>query len=197
MNQARRTAHQLQEFNKGIHCVRNITDFHLMTRYPSYTHKTVSYLQDYLRVFHETKDVFLRFRADKKTKRAAAEAHKSLLKDQTNQGLDKGLTTSEKTKMRQENAFERQELVDEILREGAHYNFPKIHIISHYAEQIKKFGALGQYSTDISEAIHKGFKDADCRSNKVDSTDQIITTYTRDHTFAMKDMTIAAWNFIR
>ncbi|KAF8437827.1 hypothetical protein BGX38DRAFT_1098346, partial [Terfezia claveryi] len=126
------------QFNKAIFCVRSLTDFYLMTQYPSHTDETISYLRQYLK-----------------------------------------------------------ELVDEILKDGAHYNFPKIHLISHYAEQIPKFGALGQYSTDISEAMHKGFKDAYCRSNKVDATPQIITTYTRDHTFAMKDFTIAAWSHIR
>ncbi|KAF8418350.1 hypothetical protein EV426DRAFT_539685, partial [Tirmania nivea] len=114
------------QFNKAILCVRSLTDFYLMTQYPSHTDETVSYLRQYLPDFHETKD-----------------------------------------------------LVDEILKDGAHYNFPKIHLISHYAEQIPKFGALGQYSTDISEAMHKGFKDAYRRSNKVDATPQIITTYTR------------------
>ena len=196
-NQPRLNGGQQQEFNKAISCVRNITDFYLMTQYPSYTDMTISYLQEYLRKFHRTKEVFLRFRADKKTKKAATEAHKLLLKEQVLQVSGQKLSTSEKAKTRNENAFERQELMDEMLKEGAHYNFPKIHLISHYAEQIRKFGALDQFSTDISEAMHKGFKDAYRRSNKVDSTDQIITTYTRGHTFAMKDLTIAAWNRVR
>ncbi|KAF8421955.1 hypothetical protein EV426DRAFT_535878, partial [Tirmania nivea] len=83
-NQPRPTGGQLQEFNKAILCVRSLTDFYLMTQYPSHTDETVSYLRQYLQDFHETKD----------------------------------------------------ELVDEILKDGAHYNFPKIHLISHYAEQI-------------------------------------------------------------
>ncbi|KAF8426002.1 hypothetical protein EV426DRAFT_715912 [Tirmania nivea] len=45
--------------------------------------------------------------------------------------------------------------------------------------------------------MHKGFKDAYRRSNKVDATAQIITTYTRDHTFAMKDLAIHTWSHIR
>ncbi|KAF8424774.1 hypothetical protein BGX38DRAFT_1107275, partial [Terfezia claveryi] len=114
---------------------RSITDFYLMTQYSSHTDKTISYLQEYLRVFHETKAVFLRF-------------------------------------------------------QGAHFNFPKVYLISHYAEQILKFGALAQYSTDISEAMYKGLKDAYRRSNRVNATPQIVTTYTRDHTFAMKDLTL-------
>ena len=45
--------------------------------------------------------------------------------------------------------------------------------------------------------MHKGFKDAYHRSNKVDATSQIVTTYTRDHTFAMKDLAIKTWSDIR
>ena len=45
--------------------------------------------------------------------------------------------------------------------------------------------------------MHKGLKDAYRRSNKVDSLSQIVTTYTRDHTFAMKDLTISTWKSIR
>ncbi|KAF8430317.1 hypothetical protein EV426DRAFT_13691 [Tirmania nivea] len=195
-NQPRPTGSQIQEFNKAILCVRSITDFCLMTQYPSHTDQTVSYLRQYLREFHETKNVFLRFRAGKKAKKAATEAHKNLVREQS-QASVADLTASERVKARQENALERQELVNEMLKEGAHYNFTKIHLISHYAEQIPKFGALGQYSTDISEAMHKGFKDAYRRSNKVDATTQIITTYTRDHTFAMKDFAIRTWSRIR
>jgi hypothetical protein len=195
-NQPRPTGGQVQEFNRAIRCVRSITDFYLMTQYASHTDKTISYLQEYLRTFHETKAVFLKFRAGKKTRKAAAEAHKELVKEQTGASVE-GLSASEKVRLRQENGLERQELVNDILREGAHFNFPKVHLISHYAEQIPKYGALAQYSTDISEAMHKGFKDAYRRSNKVNSTPQIINTYTRDHTLAMKDLTIDVWTQIR
>jgi len=87
--------------------------------------------------------------------------------------------------------------VDEILREAAHYNFPKMHLTSHYAEQIPKFGALKQYSTDISECMPKSFKEAYQRSTKVNATSQMITNYTRDHMFIMKDLTIDVWNCIK
>jgi len=169
-----------------------------MMQYSSHTDHTVSYMQRSLHVFHETKDVFQRFRAGKKAKRAAAEAHKSLLQEQTEVlASAQHLTAVEKGKVRQGNTLERRELADEILREGAHYNFPKIHLISHYAELIPKFGALGQFSTNISETMHKAFKDASCRSNRVVSMSQVVTTYTRDHIFTMKDLTIKMWNPVR
>ncbi|KAF8440641.1 hypothetical protein BGX38DRAFT_1205503 [Terfezia claveryi] len=174
MDQARPTGAQIQEFNRAIHCVCSITDFYLMTQYDSHTDETISYLEKYLCVFHETKDVFLRFRAGKVAKRAAAEAHKDLLQEQKQaEASVKHLTVLEKVKLQQGNTFERRELVDEILKEGSHYNFPKIHLISYYAEQIPKFGTLSQYSTEISETMHKAFKDAYRRSNRVDTLLQI------------------------
>ncbi|KAF8423734.1 hypothetical protein BGX38DRAFT_1107648, partial [Terfezia claveryi] len=121
----------------------SLTDFYLMTQYPSHMDKTVLYLRQYLRDFHKTKDVFLRFQAGKRAKKAAAEAHKNLLREQTKASVAADHTTSEKIKQRQENTLERKELVDEILKDRAHYNFPKIYLISHYAKQITKFGALG------------------------------------------------------
>ena len=195
-NQPYPTGSQVQEFNTAIQCVRSMTDFYLMTQYDSHTDKTVSYMQKYLGEFHETKGIFLCYRAGKGAKRAAAEAHKVLLREQTETSV-KGLTALEKAKLHQEDALECQNLVDEILREGAHYNFPKMHLISHYAEQIPKFGVLKQYSMDISECMHKGFKKAYRPSNKVNTTSQMITNYTRDHTFIMKDLTIDVWNRIR
>jgi len=191
-NQPHLTGGQVQEFHKAIQCVCSMTDFYLITQYDSYTDKTISYMQEYLRRFYDTKDVFLRFWASKGAKKAAAEAHKNLLREQSQASIS-NLTMLEKAKMCQENNLECRELVDDILKEGTHYNFPKMHLISHYAEQILKFRALGQFSTEISECMHKGLKDAYHHSNKVNTTSQIITNHTRDHTFIMKDLTIKAW----
>ena len=195
-DQPRPTVAQSQEFNKAIHCVRSITDFYLMTQYRSHTSETVSYMQEYLRSFHETKDVFLRFRAGKKAKKAAAMAHLVLLVEQTQTSVQ-GLAVSEKAKVWEANALERQELVETILKDGSYFNFPKLHLLTHYAEQIPRFGALTQYSTDITESMYREFKDAYRRSNKVESMDQILTTYTRYHTFIMKDLEIHTWNSVR
>jgi len=125
-------------------------------------------MQEYAHGFHDMKDMFLQFRASKGAKKAAAEAHKNLLTEQCHASIS-NLTMSEKVKMRQENNLEHRELMDDILKEGANCNFPKMHLISHYAEQIPKFGALGQFSTEISECMYKGLKDAYRRSNKMNA----------------------------
>jgi len=168
-NQPRLTGGQVQEFNKAILCVHSLLDFHLMMQYPSHTDQMISYLKRYLREFHETKNIFFHFRMGKKVKKAAAKTHKNLWKKQLQASIA-DLMTSEKLKLHHIDALQYQELVGEILREGAHYNFPKIHLISYYAEQIVKFSVLGQFSTDIAEPMHKGFKDAYRHSNKVNAS---------------------------
>ncbi|KAF8432903.1 hypothetical protein BGX38DRAFT_1074564, partial [Terfezia claveryi] len=49
--------------------------------------------------------------------------------------------------------------VHKILQQGT-FNFPKLHLLSYYDSQIINFGTLPQYSTEITEALHKPLKDA-------------------------------------
>ncbi|KAF8414856.1 hypothetical protein BGX38DRAFT_1077447, partial [Terfezia claveryi] len=65
------------------------------------------------------------------------------------------------------------------------FNYPKLHLLTHYAEQVIQFGTLPQYSTKITESLHKPLKDAYKRSNRVDATIQILDTHSRDHAFRM------------
>jgi len=81
-NQALPTVGQLQEFYKAILCIHSIIYFYFMAQYFSQIDQMVSYLQQYMRNFHETKDVFLRFRRDKKAKKAVAEVYKNILRKQ-------------------------------------------------------------------------------------------------------------------
>ena len=45
-------------FAKALTCVRSIVDFTLMSQYKSHTHETFQYLEQYLKAFHDHKDVF-------------------------------------------------------------------------------------------------------------------------------------------
>ena len=102
-----------------------------MPKYSSNTDMTISYSQEHLRVFHETKDVFLRYRAGKETKRLAAEAHKSLLEEQTLRAAEQVHTTSERARLRQENACEHRELIGDILIEFCFFLFFYIQLTPH------------------------------------------------------------------
>ena len=81
-----------------------------------------------------------------------------------------------------------------MLTEGAHFNFPKMQLISHFPEMIAKYGSLSQYSTEICEASHKPMKAAYRLSNHINVMPQILDTYTRNHSFAMKELNIAQWS---
>ena len=85
-------------------------------------------------------------------------------------------------------------MLHDLLTEDAHYNFPKMHLVSHFADQITKYGSLPQFSTDICEASHKPLKEAYRQSNKINVMTQIVDTYTRGHAFAMREKNIAQWD---
>ena len=144
-------------------------------------------MQEYLCVFYETKDIFLHFRAGKKAKKVAEMVYKVLLGEQTQTSVQ-GLTVSKKARVQEANALERQEFSKTILRDRLYFNFLRLHLFTHHEEQISRFGALTQYLIDITNSMQKGFKDAYCQSNKVESMDQSLTTYTRDNTFIIKDL---------
>ncbi|KAF8414436.1 hypothetical protein EV426DRAFT_579176 [Tirmania nivea] len=171
---------------KAILCVRYITDFMLMAQYQTHTLGTIQSMKDYLSDFHEYKDVFLRFHATKATKNAAKQATKDL-------HAPCPPRLAKRQKLQEQFRTEVDELVDNLLSTGAHYNFPKIHLISHFADQIVKYGSLPQYSTEICEASHKPLKDRSRRSNHVNPIPQIIRTYTRAYNFAMRERNIEQW----
>jgi len=181
---------------RAILCVRYITDFILVAQYKVHTPGTIQSMQDYLADFHEHKDVFLQFRASKSTKTAAKEATRGLREEyQSLLTLDSPLhlSTARCRKLVEELRLETEEMVDDMLTTGAHYNFPKMHLISHFAEQISRYGSLPQYSTKICEVVHKPLKDAYRRSNHINTMPQIIQTYTRMHSFAMRERNLEEW----
>ncbi|KAF8419152.1 hypothetical protein BGX38DRAFT_1083833, partial [Terfezia claveryi] len=67
----------------------------------------------------------------------------------------------------------------------ADFNFPKLHLVFHYTIQIKDFRSLPQYSTEVTEALHKPLKDAYRRSNCVNAAEQILDTITVEHALRM------------
>ncbi|KAF8418320.1 hypothetical protein EV426DRAFT_679831 [Tirmania nivea] len=153
-------------------------------------------MKDYLEDFHKYKEVFLRFRATKSSKAAAKLASKDLRAEHQRLLASDELhmeTPSKRRKLQQELQQETEQLVHDTLTSGAHYNFPKMHLISHFVDQIAKYGSLPQYSTEICEASHKPLKDAYRRTNHINALPQILRTYTRAHNFAMRERNLEQW----
>ena len=78
----------------------------------------------------------------------------------------------------------------EILSAKAHFDFIKIHLMSHFAETIAEFGALDQYSTEIGETLHKGVKEAYRASNKHNHIDQVLRFTTRVYAIRMRELNL-------
>ena len=146
--------------NKAILCVRYICDFILLAQYKTHTPGSSQSMKNYLEDFHKYKKVFLRFRATKAIKHVAKEVAREFRLEQRLNASDKALVR--KCQKQTQVQLESEDVVNDILTEGAHYNFPKMHLVSHFADQITQYGSLPQYLTEICEASHKPLKDAYC-----------------------------------
>jgi len=167
-----------------------------MAQYQVHTNGTIKSMKDYLQDFYAYKDVFLRFRASKVVKAAAKEAFRDLRKEHSQLLMSdkpQGKTSSKHRKLTQELRLETEELVHDFLTTRTNYNFSKMHLISHFTNQISKYGSLPQYSIEICEASHKPLKDVYRRSNYLNAIPQIIRTYTRVHDFSMREKNFQQW----
>jgi len=183
---------------KAIRCVRYITYLCLMAQYRSHTPQTIGYMDQYLRKFNDNLHVFSEFRATKKDHQSAKEASRELAVEQREARQGKleeyfQLSTTKRQNMATEERQERQQVVQEVLLQ-ADFNFPKIHLLSHYNTQIRDFGSLPQYSIEVTEALHKPLKDAYGRSNHMNATDQILDIITREHALRIRELNIEVWS---
>jgi len=76
----------------------------------------------------------------------------------------------------------------------ADFNFPKIHLMSHWVEQIHRYGALQQYAADRHEQAHKtNLKDCWNASNhNVNYLPQVITFQRRILCFELRELNLQA-----
>jgi len=118
---------------------------------------TLSYMEGALHRFHTFKDVFLLGRAGKKAKaKANALRTELVIKRKVDEETNAETWTLSK-KWHEMNA-----LWDYISHEidvskelDADIKFPTIYLMSHWVEQIHRYGALKQYSAERHEQAHK------------------------------------------
>ena len=151
-------------------------------------------MQGYLEQFHKTKDIFLKFQASKASRNKADLISKELTaKNEERNEQPNGRTAAQKARSLPADKEERAFLVDEALVEDSHFNFPKIHLMIHWADQISRYECLPQFFTEICETSHRALKDVYRQSNHVDSIPQIIKGYTRKHNFVVRQLEFEAW----
>jgi len=116
----------------------------MYARYKSHNDATLSYMEDALCRFHTFKDVFLLGRAGKWEK-AKANALRTELMKKRKVDQDTNAETSTPSKKRPEMnpwqdyiSYE----IDDSKELDADFNFPKIHLMSHWVKQICEYRTL-------------------------------------------------------
>ena len=73
-----------------------------------------------------------------------------------------------------------------LIHRESHFNFFKIHLLSHFSNHICQFGNIPMYSTEFGELAHKEKITDRCRRwNKNDAAHQILHSYSHQHTIRM------------
>jgi len=80
-----------------------------------------------------------------------------------------------------------------LIRRENHFNFIKMHYLTHFASHVRRFGSILIYSTEIGELAHKDqIKDGYRRSHKNEAARQILSHYGRQHALGIRLQTIEA-----
>jgi len=168
----------------------------MYARYKSYDDATLSYMEDALHCFDTLKDVFLLGRAGKMAK-AKANALRTELVKKRKIDEESNAETWTPSKMRREMNAWRDYIshkIDVSKELDADFNFPKIHLMSHWVEQIRQYGALQQYSAERREQAHKtNLKDGWNDSNhNLNYLPQVITVQRRILWFETRELNLQA-----
>jgi len=90
-------------------------------------------------------------------------------------------------RIRDDNREEEHERRMDLIHRQWHFNFIKIHLLSHFSDHIRQFGNIPMYSTAVGELAHKEqIKDGWRRWNESDARRQIVHRYSRQHAIRMR-----------
>jgi hypothetical protein len=191
---------QYHDFKSALKCVSALVDFSLMAQYRSHTTDTLSYMESYLQTFHRTKDIFLEFRTSKATRTRADRQDRELRELMADQRAKEvhHRTVANRRRQADQERVERSDRRADLIRRENHFNFIKMHYLTHFASHVRRFGSISMYSTEIGELAHKDqIKDGYRRSNKNDAARQILSQYGRQHALGMRLQTIEALSKVK
>jgi len=175
---------QVIPFKQALGCVRALVDFSMMAQYRSHTSDTIAYMELYLDQFQRMKGIFLEFRVTEHTLAKVDEQRREIRLQGTQ--MSQPVAPSKRHRMRDDDREEEHERHMNSIHRELHFNFIKIHLLSHFSDHIRQFGNLPMYSTEFVELAPKEqIKDGWRRSNKNDAARQIVHTYSRQHAIRM------------
>jgi len=183
-------------FNCAIECTQELLKFYMYARYKSHDDATLSYMEDALHHFHTFKGVFFLGRAGKEAKPKANTRRIELVKKRKVDEERNAETWMLSKKRRQMNAW-REYISHEIdisKELNADFNCLKIHVMSHWAEQVRRYGALQQCSAETHEqALKINLKEGwNCSNHNLNYLPQVITFQHRILCFEIRELNFQA-----
>jgi len=92
-----------------------------------------------------------------------------------------------------QNMFQRVNRRADWIQQENHFNLIKMHYLSHFVSQVRRFGSILMYSTEMGQLAHKEqIKECYRRANKNNAARQILSYYGRQHALGMRFQTIEA-----
>jgi len=156
----------------------------MIAQYRSLTSDTIAYIEDYLDQFHKLKDIFLEFQVTKRTQDKVDKQPKEIQRQRAL--VIERVAPSLRRRMRDDNRHEENDLCLDLVPGESHFNFIKMHLLSHFCDHIRQFGNIPMYSTEIGQLAYKmQIKDGWRHSNKNDAARQIVHSYGPQHAIRM------------
>jgi hypothetical protein len=186
---------QRDDFNRALACVKAYAGFFNVSHYLSHTESTIGYMIDYLKEMHKYINVFSEGR---KTKQISSEIDrireemKLTHQDEMDQMIAEQKTATQRKQRQRQHATELKEAIQRVYEQDTHFNLPKLHLLLHFAESIRRFGNLPQFSAETAERAHREqIKNAFYRSNRgKDVADQMLRDRGRRHVLRIRILTL-------
>jgi hypothetical protein len=141
-------------------CVKSIIEFLLVLGQRSHSDYTLGLLDGGLATFYKTKSVFRVQRSTKARTKNFEKRWATIEARGSEEGWSMPRMKAEKEKL--ESAI-------------YHFQFPKMHMLSHVSSSIRRMGSPDNFSTDISELLHiENVKEAYRASNRVQYVEQML-----------------------
>jgi hypothetical protein len=145
---------------KAIECVRSLCELHLVVGQWSHSEDTLELLQEKLQKFYKSKSVF----RDQRVTVARKKKFNMLWDRKLKEAGERGWAQA-----RIDREYERLRV------EVFHFQFPKMHLLSHISDSIRRMGSPDNFSTDVSELLHvEMVKEAYRSTNRVDFEKQML-----------------------
>jgi len=144
-------------FNRAIAYTRALLECYMYARYKSHDDATLSSIEDALCHFHTLIDDFLLGRPGRKARAKADAVRTHLVKKRKVVKETTSQTWTPSRKRQEMNAWRDyiSHEMDVSQELDADFNFPKIHLMSHWVEQIRRHKAWQQYSAKGHEQANK------------------------------------------